>query len=490
MLFKLKNLENYINSKFFFAFFLTAISVLYDVYLFWDKILINPLLYIFIAFMYFLFWLLSLCLGRGITIFFLIFNFIFFCIFKEYNKFYQLPLNIFLFLHSFKEGFSAGIKNASLFFDSGFYIFSIILIGQIYFIFKKSFFNIKKALKVLFNICLVIIFFFSSTLLIKDFHLLRQVCGLFVIQQNIIYKADWLVKYFDEQETQDSTDDIILNSKNLRESLKEDEIKLSFLPKHIYLIQVESFSTKAIDYMPFLSSLLNKKNTFYRVNKNHSSCVGSANSDFMMLTGLNLDCHHVKTAIYSLYPPDIYNFNKPLPLSMKEKGYNTFFLHNYTKKYYSRYRHISKMGFDDIFFEEDFNPDIPRYMWGVDDIVLLKKSFELTQGKEKTFSFIITTGMHTPSTSIPEEFKIKSKYSHEEAYLNASKVFDFAFEKLYTSALDDSLFIIYADHYAPMIDSKDTPVLIIYKGNDNLNIIGEKKEDFNGTVTFINSLFE
>ena len=114
------------------------------------------------------------------------------------------------------------------------------------------------------------------------------------------------------------------------------------------------------------------------------------------------------------------------------------------------------MGFDKIFFEEDFKSDIPRYMWGVDDVILLEKSFEVTQGKEKTFSFIVTAGMHSPYTSIPDEFQIKEKHSNIDAYLNSSKVFDFAFKKLYTSALDDSLFIVYGDHYTSNICGRDS----------------------------------
>ena len=134
-------------SYFFNIFLLLTTSILYDLFLFLDNILINPLLYICIVFLYLTGWSIALRSGRFITSFFLIFNFLFFCLFKEYYKFYVLPLDVFLFKDSFSEGVDAGIKNIRMLFDFPFFLFLTILIFQLWITFKNSFYNFKKLIK-------------------------------------------------------------------------------------------------------------------------------------------------------------------------------------------------------------------------------------------------------------------------------------------------------------------------------------------------------
>ena len=76
------------------------------------------------------------------------------------------------------------------------------------------------------------------------------------------------------------------------------------------------------------------------------------------------------------------------------------------------------------------------------------------------------------------------------AYLKAVSFLDNGLNELYISAPEDSLFIIYGDHNVPDIKAFDTPVLLFYKGNQNLIIKGDKTEGFTGTPYYINSLFD
>ena len=50
--------------------------------------------------------------------------------------------------------------------------------------------------------------------------------------------------------------------------------------------------------------------------------------------------------------------------------------------------------------------------------------------------------------------------------------------------------IIYGDHNVPELNAFDTPLILSYKGDNELHIMGEKQNGFNGTIYFINSLFE
>ncbi len=476
-------------SDFFLTLFLLTSSVLYDVYLFFDVIYSGFFHYFLIVAFYFLFWLLSLRLGRGITVFFLIINFLFFCIFKEYYKFHVLPLNVFLFSDSFKEGYTAGLNNLEVLFDKAFFVFILLMFLQIWFVFKKSFFNLKKALKTVGYISLLSILVFAYLVLIHSSFILKKSVFVFVNQQNIIYKVDWLVKYFNADTFKIVNEQVFLDVKNIRQDMGNDDITLSFLPKHIYLIQVESLTTHALKKMPFLHSIIKQNPQNFYVDKNHHTCYGSANTDFMMLAGTPLQCEKLDGIVYSQYSLNIYKVIKTLPDILKNKGYKTLFFHNYDKNYFSRNNHILNMDFDTVIFEDAFDKDIKRYQWGVDDIELLKKVGKFNKDEQKTFHFIITAGMHTPYEELPEKYKEKNN-TLEEAYLNASKVFDIGLKELYLSAPNDSLFIIYGDHNVPELNAFDTPLVFHYKGDKNLIITGEKKEGFKETVYFVNSLFD
>ena len=97
--------------------------------------------------------------------------------------------------------------------------------------------------------------------------------------------------------------------------------------------------------------------------------------------------------------------------------------------------------------------------------------------------------MHPPYSTVPESFKTDIG-NEKMRYMNAAKALDDGLNELYKSAQDDSLFIIYGDHNVPDLKFFDTPLILYYKGNNELTINGEKKEGFKGTIYFINSLFD
>ncbi|MBQ8250512.1 MAG: sulfatase-like hydrolase/transferase [Alphaproteobacteria bacterium] len=485
-----EDFKNIIQSKWVVAFFLMMTTFLYDVVLFAQNgMSFSSFVYFIILIGCYFAWVFSLFLGKKITTFFLIINFLIFCVLKEYYKFHTFPLKLDMVLNLYKEGLIAGFKNTTSLFDSGFWFFFILLLIQIKMIWKKSFYNLKKA-------CLLGFVFLISGCLYVNFMIWGTENTIKLLypnlflsyQQGLLYKIKWPMELFLPKDNQ--IHKLIFNgNKSLRDKMGIDNIALSHLPNHIYLIQVESLTTVAIENMPFFKQMMINNSKYY-VDKNHEHCIGSGNTDFMMMSGFSLDCEKSHTLVYYAYPVEIYEKIKPLPFVLKEKGYQTIFLHGYKGDFFNRNKHYSSMGFDEIYFEENFPNNTPKGEWGIGDYSLLKFVSSLKL-KEKSFLFIITSGMHPPY-EIPEEKNSKKIQSREDinSYLKAVSFLDDGLKELYLSSPDDSLFIIYGDHNIPDIKAFDTPVLLFYKGNQNLIIKGEKEEGFNQTTYFINSLFD
>lgn len=483
-----EDFKNIIQSKWVVAFFLMMTTFLYDVVLFArNGMSFSSFVYFIILIGCYFAWVFSLFLGKKITTFFLIINFLIFCVLKEYYKFHTFPLKLDMVLNLYKEGLMAGFKNTTSLFDGGFWFFFILLLIQIKMIWKKSFYNLKKAslLGCVFLIsgCLYVNFMIWGTE--NTIKLLYP--NLFLsYQQGLLYKIKWPMELFLPKDNQ--IHKLIFNgNKSLRDKMGIDNIALSHLPNHIYLIQVESLTTVAIENMPFFKQMMINNSKYY-VDKNHEHCIGSGNTDFMMMSGFSLDCEKAHTLVYYDYPPQIYRKVKTLPSVLKEKGYQTTFLHGYKGDFFNRSKHYSHMSFDRIYFEEDFSNNIPKSEWGIGDYSLLKILSSLNS-KDKEFYFVITAGMHPPYI-VPEEENQKKTSNNIKSYLNAVSFLDKGLKELYEKAPDDSLFILYGDHNVPDIKAFDTPVLLFYKGNQNLIIKGEKEEGFNQTTYFINSLFD
>lgn len=479
------NLKESKNSIFLIAFLLLVSPFIADVILYTNEGLkINTDIYYLILIIYYFSFILILYLGKFFTSIILIINFLFFCVFKEYFKHHDLPLHFKTLITNYKEGLVAGYKNIESLCDTSFFILLIILIIQIILVMKNNFLNIKKFFIVgsFFVLFLIIGKSFDSFELKGALQLHRHEFFT-AYQKGLIYKLQWPLEYFYNDGTDELTNQIKTGNKAQINQMKKDDISLDFEPKHIYLIQGESLTTKSLEGMPFLKEK-SKENSF--IDKNHTRCLGSANTDFMMMTGNQLNCKNVNVIIYYSYTNGIYKNNQTLAHDLKNKDYETVFLHNYKSDFYNRKNHYKTMGFDKIIFEENFLSNVKRFEWGVDDFELMKKSANITQKNKKTFQFIITNGMHPPYKSKNNKYYTKDKTLNN--YLNASNLLDEGLEFLYNNAPNDSLFIIYGDHSVKEINAFDTPVIFYYKGDKNFKIKNYKKEGFNETVYFINSL--
>lgn len=466
---------------------LLGVSICYDLFLFFDNIILDPIRYVLIVLTYLFSWALALRCGRFVTSIFLVLNFAFFCLFKEYYKFHVLPLDVFLFQNSFTEGLNAGTKNIDLLFDTPFFIFLSVLIVQLWITLSGNFFNIKRALNNFSIILLMLILYFAYMVLGVKANRFDETMFFYQNQKNLVYKFDWISSLLFSKEKDISLEKLFDDNETNYNQMQKDDISIS-LPRHIFVIQVESFTTKSLEYMPFVRKLLEYQNSKIQIDKDHGICLGSGNTDFMMLTSTQINCEETRSMFYEKLSFEMYKKLKTMPQTLKSKGYKTSFLHNYDENFYQRILHIPYMGFDNVVFEQQFDSKEKRYEWGVDDLALFKKASEFLNNEDKTFHFIVTAGMHTPFTNAPY-FLNNKENKLEEKYKIVSEFFDQSFEWLYKTVPDDTLFIVYGDHNLPAFEAYDTPMILLYKGDKEFQMPVDKKDGFNETVYYINSLF-
>ncbi len=488
-----------IHSTAFTVFLLTLISFVTDIVLF-RRIgaFFNTFGYSVILLIYAFGWYICILFGRGITVFFLIFNFLIFCVFKEYYKVNVDALNWYGIVSAGQEGLRAGFMNYRSLFDGSFWGMGCVTVLGIVWVIKHRFYQGKKALCIVFISCV-------SVLILKITGVLKWLSlGLFLFpnlytayEQGLLYKITFPVEMSMPNPMVELNAVIEKGNADIVHSYQTDEIGLSFLPKHIYLIQAESLTTLPIQkhIMPFLSALTTDEQTLlFRQDKKHYHCLGSANTDFMMMTGIDLNCQKNHVIIYFKYPRDIYHHQiTTLAQRLRKKGYQTRLYHGFEGMFFNRLKHYPAMGFDKVFFMEQFPQQYERGDWGISDKDVLVASAKQTRHEKPTFSFIITASTHPPyQPNIETVFDDKTNNEERLNYLRVFHEFDEALALFHHHLPEDSLVILYGDHNAPEVgdDALDTPLLIWYKGIQKPVLFGTKQNGFQNSIYFINSLFD
>lgn len=450
--------------------------------------------YAVILILYALGWLVALFFGRAVTCFFICFNFLMFCVFKEYYKVHITSLLFYDILSTFKEGIRAGLSNKNSLFDIPFFILLFYSVFTIIWVIKHSFFNFKKAgIGFLSGVILLGFSYMSGFFHWAELSLFLFPSVYVSYEQGMLYKLAYPAEILLKNPLENLNQIILPGNREKLKSYQTDSIFLSHLPQHLYLIQAESLTTQAVQskVMPFLSSV--QKTGSVWSDLNHYHCLGSANTDFGMLSGLPLNHSLCHAMIYFSYTPNIYQKIKTLPQRLAEKGYQASFYHSFEKSFFNRLTHYSHMGFQKLYFMEDFPADWARGEWGVSDGKMLQLAALQTPRNQKTFTFIITTNMHPPyPAEADERYPYLNATTIRENYMNAAFELDLGFKNFYEALPNDSFVILYGDHNAPDADALDTPLIMFYKGNEaNKPIIhGKKPTGFSGTIDFVNSLFD
>lgn len=441
--------------------------------------------------LYALGWYFCLLSGRFVTLFFIFFNFCMFCVFKEYYKVNITPLLFYDIVSAAKEGLRAGISNTDSLIDSAFWVILIYSLCEAAWVCFHPFLSLKKLLIGFVCACILIpAGIFYEVFYWGELSLFLYPSLYVSYNHGLLYKITYPVEALFKNPLENLNPIVFNGNADQINRYKTDDVYLSRLPRHIYLLQIESLTTGAItaETTPFLSQL--EKMVFY-TDKNHYHCLGSANTDFMMMSALDLDCEKNHRIVFFSYQTNIYKNIKALPLRLKEKGYQTRFFHSFERTFFNRHRHYPYMGFEKSVFMEDFPADWERGEWGVKDGQMLRYVASSTPSDKKTFDFVITANTHPPFLADSSAYLPFPKASStKERYLNTVYELDAGLKDFYNALPDDSLVLLYGDHNVPDADFFDTPFIISYKGENPPQITGEKEEGFIGTINYINSLFE
>lgn len=477
----------------FTIFVLTMTSFLMDVFLYArNGAFFHSFGYSIILLIYAYGWSLALWCGRGVVFFCLIFNFIVFCVFKEYYKVNIDPLDFYAIQSAYQEGIRAGFSNWRSLLDTSFWVMAGVTMGALIWITQRSFMNWIRLAWVCLGTGII-------GAILAAFDIFKWLgLSLFLFpnlytsyEQGLLYKITFPIESVTQNPMLELDRIVLPGNQQQVDMYQTDNMSLSRMPAHIYVIQAESFTTIPLTpkVMPFLTTRLKQSSVQMWTDEKHYHCLGSANTDFMMMTGLDLNCTRNHMIVYFKYPPTIYEEIQTLPARLQQQGYQTYFLHGYEALFFNRIKHYPAMGFDHVTFMENFAPRFKRGEWGVSDKDVLLTAIAQTQKKDKTFAFIITASMHPPYEALSDSVKpYPNPQTETETYLNAASELDTALQLFNAHLPDDSLVFLYGDHNAPDVGGFDTPLIVWYKGQNPPEWPTQKQAGFQQTIYYINSV--
>ena len=138
-----------------------------------------------------------------------------------------------------------------------------------------------------------------------------------------------------------------------------------------------------------------------------------------------------------------------LPRFMQQHGYRTAAFHGNSGDFFKRRLNFGQMGFDEIWFKEDFKGRPVRLSsWGVRDEELFNLSSKEMQAPGKEFHFIITLDTHAPFNLIDEQEEEIFPHNNGwgESYFNSIRVLDNNLRNYVESLPDGTMIILYGDH--------------------------------------------
>ena len=180
---------------------------------------------------------------------------------------------------------------------------------------------------------------------------------------------------------------------------------------------------------------------------------GTSDAEFSVLTGLMPD------------PQQIASLNHPtnntllgLPSSLRERGYRTLSLHGNDAAFWNRDVNHPILGIDTLHFAGSF--DYKKLGLGVPDEVFFDQSAALLEDEtEPFFAFMISLTSHHPYNILPPGEKMipldMPAHAMATRYLRAVHYADRTFGQFLRhlkekGMLEDTMFVIYGDHIAPM----------------------------------------
>jgi hypothetical protein len=219
---------------------------------------------------------------------------------------------------------------------------------------------------------------------------------------------------------------------------------------NVVLVQMESIGWEVLNYRiagqeaaPYLSSMAGSDLCF-KIQVYHT--LGSADMDYAVLSDGT-----PSSRLVSYDVPGV-TYSNGLPRFMQQHGFHTVALHGNDGGFFNRRGNFERMGFDEIWFKEDFRGRaVRKNSWGVRDAELFQlSSREMKQAARPQFHFIITLDSHAPFNLIDDKEKqiFPNASSWRENYFNSARLLDSLLRDYVQSLPAGTLVILYGDHPA------------------------------------------
>lgn len=252
-----------------------------------------------------------------------------------------------------------------------------------------------------------------------------------------------------------------------REITDKNEYTGIFEGKNLIVVMMESvgsavFDKKYSEYFPTLHKLYNEGITAVNHYSPRNNCA-TGESELTTATSLysiETTCT-VNTYKNNVYPEAL--------LSMfKTNDYYTSAYHDYTDQYYNRSYYEKNFGAIDFYNVKGLNMSYnPVYVEWPSDVVFVEKALPKFINKERFASFMVTVTAHSPYMYSSEQgnkyislFKDLNVDTTTKRYLSKIKVVDLAIEKMLeeltkANKLDDTVIVLYGDHYPYALSNKE-----------------------------------
>ncbi|MFA6801454.1 MAG: LTA synthase family protein, partial [Acholeplasmataceae bacterium] len=300
-----------------------------------------------------------------------------------------------------------------------------------------------------------------------------------------------IVTTLNEVQDVELIDDMIASYLDTIEEHEDNEYTGYFEDKNLILIMAESFDTYAID--PSLTpNIYQMQQSSWNFTSYYSPLFfrNTADTEFMVQTGLY--AHQSVSLTMDVFSGN--EFPNTLPKLFEAQGYGSYSFHDYTDYFYPRSEfHPQTLGYDEYYgavalgMLEEQSGIIAHHEWQ-SDLELVNKTMDILKEKEQPFfTYMLTVSGHLPYNDnhpiaeknidtirqifIDENREMPSEdilYYHAANYeldLAIGALMDRLEEE---NMADDTVIMLYGDHYAYGLDQKEITDYDDTKTMDNL----------------------
>jgi len=232
---------------------------------------------------------------------------------------------------------------------------------------------------------------------------------------------------------------------------------------NIVVVQLESFidvnNLKGLTYsenpVPFFSQLEKSSSTGFLTVP--SIGAGTANSEFEVISGMNLD--YFGTGEYPYETVLQSNVCESVNYALKDEGYACHAIHNHNATFYDRNRVFSNLGFD-TFTSLEYMPGVEQNAlgWAKDNVLTgeVLKALDSTAGQDFVYTITVQAHGKYPTTVIDPDQKItvsgiddeslKNEYEYYLNQLHATDAFVGDLVAALSQRKEPTVLVMFGDH--------------------------------------------